>query len=151
MTPSKLPPPTGSKPGPKSPAKRKRAAPLPKVDLDALAAELVPTEGAQRVAMRRMLEGLYQSEDNLRTEALAGNATAARALNETRRVLNSVLGFVRVGRPPNPKSPTGEDAREGSQTDVPIWVPVSAPPDQEPDDADLSDLALKSIEGDGSA
>lgn len=144
---------TGKKRGSKTKAAKQAASeaaeaePLPAVDLDDLAKELVPDGGSKRAMMRRLLGGLVESEESLRVEALAGGNTAARALNETRRQISRLVGFIVVGGDAD-KGKKHQGDEPGSKTDVPMWVPVSSaqPVPDEPDDADLNAAALASIE-----
>lgn len=143
----------GNKRGPKSAAtkaaaaERAEAAPLPKISVAALAEELVPDGGVKREVMRRLLEGLFESEDTLRVEALAGGVIHARALNEVRRNIARLTGFIATATDASKaKKPTVD--LPGSEVDVPQWVPVVDT--IEPDDADLNAAALASLgAGDG--
>ena len=141
--------PRGNKRGPKAPTAKARARafadehPIRQVDPEALAVELVPEPGARRDLARRVGEGLLEQHEALRVEVLAGSQTAARASNETARILLQMAGLITVGPKPKPKPEAKEDEDDGPE---PEFAGVDAA-----DDVDLDGPMTESGEpADGS-
>jgi hypothetical protein len=139
--------PRGSTRGPKAPTAKARARayaddhPIHAVDPDALAAELVPEPGARQELVKRIGKTLLEQNEALRVEVLAGSQTAARANNETMRILASLAGLITVGPKPKTKPEQKEDEDDGPE---PEFVGADAA-----DDVDLDGHVAEPVDGSG--
>lgn len=135
--------PRGGKRGPKPKGIKEKAQqyaddnPIHAVDPDALAIELVPEPGARRELAKRIARTLLEQNEALRIEVLAGSQVAARANNETMRIMASLAGLITTG----PKT-LGKKGREAEDDDGPEPTFIGFE-DDAADDVDLNESLEK--------
>jgi hypothetical protein len=134
--------PRGGKRGPKPKGTKEKAQqyaddnPIHAVDPDALAIELVPEPGARRELAKRIAKTLLEQNEALRIEVLAGSQVAARANNETMRIMASLAGLITTG----PKIAHKKGSVEDDDGPEPVFVGFE---DDAADDVDLNDALEK--------
>jgi hypothetical protein len=134
--------PRGGKRGPKPKGIKEKAQqyaddnPIHAVDPDALAIELVPEPGAKQELAKRIAKTLLEQNEALRIEVLAGSQVAARANNETMRIMASLAGLITTG----PKTGNRKDKEEDYTPSPTIELD-----DDAADDVDLNDSLEKQL------